>query len=331
MNALQGGSAVLAAPWERSGARWNIASETAWRCAEAPAVAGAASPMAKLSLSRWTLDTASADRFESRDETGCHTIAVNLKSSDVTFRHESRVIWDGPVMPGVTQVTQPGQQVSVIFRAPCDVLHLYASRDLLRECYTHVCDRAPVDDVTLGDPALVPDVAVSRLACALMWAHAEGSTIGNLFADSVGLAIVTRLLSREIHAARRTQRTVTELPRWRLKRAIEYIDAHLAEPIRLEDIAQSTGLTRMHFAAQFRASTGMGPHDYLLQRRIETAQVMLAKTRQGVLEIAHTTGFRSQAHFTTVFKRRVGETPARYRALVCDSVAHDEARHAARG
>ena len=47
---------------------------------------------------------------------------------------------------------------------------------------------------------------------------------------------------------------VSELPRWRLKRAIEFVDANLANSISTSDISAAAGLTRMHFAAQFRAA-----------------------------------------------------------------------------
>jgi AraC-like DNA-binding protein len=94
-----------------------------------------------------------------------------------------------------------------------------------------------------------------------------------------------------------------------MNRVIEYIDAHLSESIGLADIAASAGLTRMHFAAQFRRATGLRPHEYLLRRRIEHAQQLLLSSKHNVFDVALSCGFRSQAHFTTVFKRFVGETP----------------------
>jgi AraC family transcriptional regulator len=65
----------------------------------------------------------------------------------------------------------------------------------------------------------------------------------------------------------------------------------------------------MHFAAQFRAATGLRPHEYLLQRRIERARELLLTSRLPLAEIAFEVGFKTQAHFTTVFARFVGETP----------------------
>jgi AraC-like DNA-binding protein len=69
------------------------------------------------------------------------------------------------------------------------------------------------------------------------------------------------------------------------------------------------GLTRMHFAAKFRRATGLRPHEYLLRRRIEHAHQLLLSSEHNVFDVALSRGFRSQAHFTTVFKRFVGETP----------------------
>jgi AraC-like DNA-binding protein len=87
------------------------------------------------------------------------------------------------------------------------------------------------------------------------------------------------------------------------------LEANLAEPISLADIASAAGLSRMQFAAQFRAATGLRPHEYLLQRRIEHAQDLLLNSCLPLVEIALDVGFKTQAHFTTVFARFVNETP----------------------
>jgi transcriptional regulator GlxA family with amidase domain len=69
----------------------------------------------------------------------------------------------------------------------------------------------------------------------------------------------------------------------------------------------------MHFAAQFRSTTGYSPHAYLLRRRIEHAQMLLRSSALSVLDVALSCGFGSHAHFTTVFGRMVGEPPNSWR------------------
>ena len=110
------------------------------------------------------------------------------------------------------------------------------------------------------------------------------------------------------------QRQVRSLQRWRLKRVIEYIDVHLSAKITLSDLAAAAGLSRMHFASQFRMATGLRPHEYLLRRRVRRAEELLQNTTMSIVEIALIVGFQTQAHLTTVFKRFMGSTPGRWRA-----------------
>jgi AraC family transcriptional regulator len=121
--------------------------------------------------------------------------------------------------------------------------------------------------------------------------------------------LVSRIVARHLTTADKLTREATMSSQWRLSRAIEYVNAHLSESISLAELARSAGLTRMRFTSEFRRATGMRPHEYLLRRRIEHAQHLLLKSGPNVIEVALSCGFRSQAHFTTVFKRLVGETP----------------------
>jgi AraC family transcriptional regulator len=85
----------------------------------------------------------------------------------------------------------------------------------------------------------------------------------------------------------------------------------------------------MHFAAQFRAATGLRPHEYLLRRRIERAQEMLVGTSMSLVDVALSVGFQTQAHFTSVFKRYAGQPPRAWResrgvsAKPCQTVLRD--------
>ena len=101
------------------------------------------------------------------------------------------------------------------------------------------------------------------------------------------------------------------LQKWRIKRVVDYVDSHLDGSITLPDLAAAAGLTRMHFAAQFRVAMGIRPHHYVLRRRIDRACELLCSPELPLVEVALTVGFQTQAHFTTVFKRFIGQTPHR--------------------
>jgi AraC family transcriptional regulator len=103
------------------------------------------------------------------------------------------------------------------------------------------------------------------------------------------------------------------LQKWRLLRVTEYVDRHLADPIRLPHLAAAAGLTRMHFAAQFRIVTGVRPHHYVKRRRIEKACDLLRDPERSIVDVALAVGFRTQAHFSTVFRQLTGESPTQWR------------------
>jgi len=151
---------------------------------------------------------------------------------------------------------------------------------------------------------------VERLARSLVDA---GDPYGDCYFDSVGQTIVVRLLGLRREQSKTAAPSVSPLPRWRLKRVREYVEDHVEARLGLAEMASAAGLSRMHFAAQFRAATGFRPHDYLLSRRIERAKDMLSKSDTPLVEVALCCGFQSQAHFSTVFKRLTGQTPAQWR------------------
>jgi transcriptional regulator GlxA family with amidase domain len=142
-----------------------------------------------------------------------------------------------------------------------------------------------------------------------------------MMADALRLAIVTRVLSlrapvtahRTEDDGRKPRAVKSGLQKWRFKRVADYVSANLAEPISLKDMASVAGLSRMHFAAQFRIATGSRPHEFLLRQRVERAQELMATRDTPLLAIALDVGFQTQAHFTSVFKKVTGETPHRWR------------------
>jgi AraC-like DNA-binding protein len=87
--------------------------------------------------------------------------------------------------------------------------------------------------------------------------------------------------------------------------------------VTLLDLAAVAGLSRMHFASQFRAATGRRPHEYLLRQRIRRADELLRESTMTIVDIALSVGFQTQPHFTTVFKRFVGYTPLQWRNANC--------------
>jgi AraC family transcriptional regulator len=99
----------------------------------------------------------------------------------------------------------------------------------------------------------------------------------------------------------------------RLRRAIEFMHDNFGREIALEEIAAAAYLSECHFARLFKQISGVTPHVYLANLRLERARKLLAETVLPISEIASTVGYQSQSHFTKVFKSITGVTPRAYR------------------
>jgi AraC-like DNA-binding protein len=98
-----------------------------------------------------------------------------------------------------------------------------------------------------------------------------------------------------------------------LKRALEYIEAHLDDHCFATEIARELGLNPTYLALQFRISVGLPPHKYIIRRKIAIACERLRKNPDTKLvDLALNLGFSSQGHFSNVFHQTVGLSPTEF-------------------
>jgi AraC family transcriptional regulator len=101
-------------------------------------------------------------------------------------------------------------------------------------------------------------------------------------------------------------------PRW-LASAEEFLRARLAEPVGLSTVADAVGVNPSHLARAFRARHGISVGAFGRRLRLDWAAAEIARDDRPIAEIATEAGFADQSHFTRLFRRHVGMTPARFR------------------
>ncbi len=156
-----------------------------------------------------------------------------------------------------------------------------------------------------------------QLRAAMLAVEAEltaGGAGGPLAAESLANVLAVHLI-RHVSAPRRLERGRDGvLPRGRLRAVVEYIEEHLDGCPTLAQLAAVVRLNPYHFARQFKAATGLPPHQYVIRRRVERAKHLLqAGTDLSLAEVAAQAGFSDQSQFSRHFKRLVGVTPGQFR------------------
>jgi AraC-like DNA-binding protein len=162
-------------------------------------------------------------------------------------------------------------------------------------------------------------MAIERpLSHELLKALAEEVTApsqrGRLYAETLVLATLLDLLKNS-SGLHRIAPVKGGLAPWQLRRVEAMLNDRPGQDISLAELASSANLSKAHFARAFHRSTGMPPHKYQLNARIEHAKRLLRRGDMSLTEIGMACGFDAQSQFIRAFNRVIGVTPGVWRRL----------------
>ena len=176
--------------------------------------------------------------------------------------------------------------------------------------------KAPYIDELRFDPCVgVADGIIQQISLSILPALRSPEQVSRLYADHVALAFVAHVAHAYGGMLNRPRLVKGGLAPWQERRSKEILAANLAGNIPLAEVAKTCGLSVSHFSQAFRKSTGLAPHAWLQQARVEKAMTLLSTSAQTLSEIALACGFVDQSHFTRVFVKRVGWTPGSWRKV----------------
>jgi AraC family transcriptional regulator len=137
-----------------------------------------------------------------------------------------------------------------------------------------------------------------------------------LFRHQLTDLLATRVLAAHTEVPTIFQHVVGGLSPTVLRRAIERLRSDRDTDVSLAALASDAGLSRFHFCRAFKESTGLSPHAWLRQHRLEQAMNMLRDTETSIAIVAAELGYASQTAFAAAFRRLTGETPSDWRRRV---------------
>lgn len=205
-------------------------------------------------------------------------------------------------------------------RAPCEwrwcgspfaILDVHLPYELLQRTWSELGkgDPATVNlrpRLKLDDPTLL--LVMKSLCCG----EQTESRASQLLYQAFTCHLIVCLLTQN-DALTGGPRDFRGLPPRALRRVMEHIKEHLEEDLSLDSLAALSGFSNYHFLRQFRASTGLTPHRYVLTQRLDRARELLLQSRLTVMDVAMRCGFDDASHFAECFRRRYKLTPSAFR------------------
>lgn len=200
-----------------------------------------------------------------------------------------------------------------------DMMMLYLRQDFIdsvaRECRSRTAGGRSIDLALGATDPLLEQLALAVLR--VLEAPEDGGSA--LYVDSLVHTLAAHLLRLDRLGGGRADDvgpgSRLDVGGSGLRRTLDLVEAELDGELTVAKLAREAGLLPQTFARSFSRAHGTTVRQYVLQRRVEKAKHLLASTDVPIVDVALQTGFSSQSHLSTSFQKRLGVTPARYRAL----------------
>lgn len=169
------------------------------------------------------------------------------------------------------------------------------------------------DSIEIVPHNLVRDPLIKNILLSLESEAKNKDGRNRLYVDSLSQMLAAHVLRKYSTLNSSLDDSPAGLSRYKLKRATEYINDNLKKNLKLKDISSVIGMSPYYFARKFKESTGLTPHQYVIQQRIELAKNLLEHTELPIVQVAFDSGFSSQSHLAAHFRIHTSTTPKKYR------------------
>jgi AraC family transcriptional regulator len=222
-------------------------------------------------------------------------------------RRDGKSVAIGTARSGVVTIIPAGSSARWDIPGLVNVVQLYLPHTTLERVAGEADQAGPGN---LLERTGHPDTITSRLLMSAADALEGNETLDALFRHQLTDLLATRLLAAHAGAPTTFQPVTGGLS---LRRAIERLRSDSDADVSLAALASEAGLSRFHFCRAFKESTGLSPHAWLRQYRLEQAMNMLRDTDASLVSVAAALGYASQTAFAAAFRRLTGETPSDWR------------------
>jgi AraC family transcriptional regulator len=239
-----------------------------------------------------------------------HGLAICTAKEPILFGWKDGKAWREAMWnPGEFHLVTHGQRNTPRWLKTFDAISLVLDPQFVAQV---VKAGTAADSVEFAAQRWAYDATVARYAEAFRRELTGETGYGPLYADTLTIGYTLHLLSKYAIAKPKVPLPRGKLNSFQLRRAIEFIQAHLVENVSLLAMAEQANVSAFHFARQFRATVGLPPHQFVLRQRIQRSLGLIKAGKLPLAQIAVESGFHDQSHFTHAFRKVLRVTPAVY-------------------
>jgi AraC family transcriptional regulator len=242
-----------------------------------------------------------------------HVVMTYTGSMQRLERRSGKSVAIGTARSGVVTIIPAGSSARWDIPGLVNVIQLYLPHRTLERVAGEADTATPSD---LLERTGHPDPITSRLLASAADVLEGSAALDALFRQQLTDLLATRLLAAHTGSSAAIQPAIGGLSPMTLRRAIERLRADSDADVSLGALASDAGLSRFHFCRAFKESTGLSPHAWLRQHRLEQAMNMLRDTDASVVSVAAALGYSSQTAFAAAFRKLTGETPSDWRRRI---------------
>ncbi len=196
-------------------------------------------------------------------------------------------------------------------KEPTEIFYMTWKPRFVQNLLGGAASSIPTPEIQLRDPQL------QGITAALMAEHLAPSPLGKIYTESLMTAFVTRLANLQLRLPE-IEPAVNQFSYRHKSQLIEFIEANLSSDLSLTKLAALTECRLSRFKALFKNTFSCTPHQYVLNRRVARAQLLVVKGELPLSEVALEAGFSHQSHMAASFRREFGCTPGKMRRALME-------------
>jgi AraC family transcriptional regulator len=263
-----------------------------------------------ISLSKWQ-GVAPQEAYES--SLSKHLIVIHTTPGPVkVFEQGDGLNEEGIARPGDINLFSAGERSYCRWEADLSFLRLELDPAFVKQVAQQSDFMTSGGNIELNHKLRTNDPKLFHLSQWLLDELQSDGAGGKLYIDSLVNLLTVHLLQNYTSPSKKQPTVPSKLTEQQVSRVIEYMHANIEREISLEELAAVANMSQSYLNRLFKQATGLSPHQYFINIRIDKAKSLIQSRSFTMAEISAALGFTDQSHMNRHFKRITGLSPREF-------------------